>query len=202
MPEWVDGEGRGTPSRRSVLRTVGALLPGLVLGVGAGGTAAASTPQVSGGSGASDTSGTSGASGADVRGTFSSPGYAWTASDARTPAGSPAAGVVFTLASPDGRPLPGRRVRFSLSAFHAARPGLWFEVSEGRKSPGRYGYLDLDTDADGTVDLGPWLRHGGVPTAAADPRPVVRAQLVGSETILAASRVSVLLPTTLQRGAR
>lgn len=41
-PEWVDGEGRG-PSRRSVPRTAGALLPGPVLGVGARGTASAAS---------------------------------------------------------------------------------------------------------------------------------------------------------------
>ena len=186
MPEWVDGEGRG-PSRRSLLRTAGALLPGLVLGVGAGGTASASTPR---------------ASGAEVRGAFSSPGYAWRATGAPAASGAPATGVVFVLTAPDGSPLPGRRVRFSLSSFHAARPGFWFEVSEGRKSPGRHGYLDLDTAADGTVALDRWLRHSAVPTAATETRPVVRAQLVGSETILAASHLSVLLPTTLQRGAR
>ncbi|MDV5146758.1 hypothetical protein R1T08_21840 [Streptomyces sp. SBC-4] len=167
MPEWVDGEGRG-PSRRSVLRTAGALLPGLVLGVGVG------------------TGGTASAAATAPRGAFSSPGYTWPAA-----AASEAGGVVFVLTAPDGGPLPGRRVRFSLSSFHAARPGLWFEVSEGRKSPGRYGYLDLDTDAGGTVVLDPWLRHGAAPTAAAGVRPVVRAQLVGSETILATSHLSV-----------
>lgn len=193
MPEWVDGEGRGRGlSRRSVLRTAGALLPGLVLGVGvgAGGTAsAASPPRTSG-----DT---------EARGAFSSPQYAWRAADPRGESSAPATGVLFTLTAPDGRPLPGRRVRFSLGSFHAARPGLWFEVSEGRKSPGRHGYLDLDTGADGTVDLAPWLRHGAVPTAATGARPVVRAQLVGSETILATSDLAVLAsPHTLERGAR
>ncbi|MEU3748087.1 MULTISPECIES: hypothetical protein [Streptomyces] len=174
MPEWVDGEGR-VPSRRSVLRTAGALLPGLVLGVGAGGTAGAASAA---GGGLRGTSGT-----------FSAPGYDWPAARASAPSGAPAAGVVFALAGPDGGPLPGRRVRFSLSSFHTARPSLWFEVSEGRKSPGRYGYLDLDTDAGGTVALTPWLRHGAVPTGAADP--VLRAQLVGTETILAISHLSV-----------
>ncbi|WP_329622535.1 hypothetical protein OG357_20545 [Streptomyces sp. NBC_01255] len=196
MPEWVDGEGRGRGlSRRSVLRTAGALLPGLVLGVGVGavGTASAASPPRTSGD-------------ADVRGTFSSPGYAWRATGAPGPSGAPATGVLFTLAAPDGRPLSGRRVRFSLGSFHAARPGLWFEVSEGRKSPGRHGYLDLDTDAEGTVDLAPWLRHGAVPTAATTgARPVVRAQLVGSETILATADLSVLTspatPNGLQRGA-
>ncbi|MGW6395209.1 hypothetical protein ACWFR1_32985 [Streptomyces sp. NPDC055103] len=202
MPEWVDGEGRG-PSRRSVLRTAGALLPALVLGVGAGGTASASAPRASG-TDAPASGADARASAADVLGRFSSPGYAWRATEAPAPSGAPAGGVVFTLTAPDGGPLPGRRVRFSLSSFHAARPGFWFEVSEGRKSPGRHGYLDLDTDADGTVDLTSWLRHGAVPNAATAARPVVRAQLVGSETILAASHLSVLplLPTTLQRGAR
>ncbi|WP_314615406.1 hypothetical protein [Streptomyces stackebrandtii] len=185
MPEWVDDGGRG-PSRRSLLRTAGALLPGLVLGVAGTGVAAA---------------GTASAAGAP-RGTFSSPGYSWPASGApatgaRASSGAPATGVVFVLTAPDGRPLPGRRVRFSLSSFHAVRPSLWFEVPEGRKSPGRYGYLDLDTDAEGAVALAPRLRHGAVPTVAV--RPVLRAQLVGSETILAASDLSVVPDP---RGAR
>ncbi|KQX09435.1 hypothetical protein ASC82_26305 [Streptomyces sp. Root431] len=180
MPEWVDDGGRG-PSRRSLLRTAGALLPGLVLGVAGTGAAAA---------------GTASAAGAP-RGTFSSPGYSWPASGALVSSGAPATGVVFVLTAPDGRPLPGRRVRFSLSSFHAVRPSLWFEVSEGRKSPGRYGYLDLDTDAEGAVALAPRLRHGAVPTVAV--RPVLRAQLVGSETILAASDLSVVPDP---RGAR
>ncbi|MFE5711381.1 hypothetical protein ACFQ7J_11225 [Streptomyces sp. NPDC056501] len=172
MPEWVDGEGRG-PSRRSLLRTAGALLPGLVLGVGGtvGTASAASAPPAAGGT--------------EPRGTFSSPGYSWATTTSAT------TGVVFTLTGPDGGPLPGRRVRFSLSSFHTARASLWFEVSEGRKSPGRYGYLDLDTDAGGTVVLDPWLRHGAVPTTASGVRPVLRAQLVGSEAILATSHLSV-----------
>ncbi|WP_405855110.1 hypothetical protein OG361_19050 [Streptomyces sp. NBC_00090] len=185
MPERVDGEGRGPEpgpgmSRRSVLRTAGALLPGLVLGVGAGGTAsAASVPEAAT------------AAGSGIRGAFSAPGYGWPATTPRAPAAAPATGVLFVLTSAHGRPLAGRRVRFSLGSFHAARPGLWFEVSEGRKSPGRHGYLDLDTDAQGTVFLDRWLRYGAVPTAAAGARPVVRAQLVGSETILAAAHLSV-----------
>ncbi|MEX0169799.1 hypothetical protein [Streptomyces sp. LMG1-1-1.1] len=167
--ERVDDEARG-PSRRSLLRTAGALLPALVLGVGgAAGTASAV--------GAPRTKGA-------PQGAFSSPEYAWAAS------GAPASGVLFTLTGPDGLPLPGRRVRFSLSSFHTVRTSLWFEVSEGRKTPDRYGYLDLDTDADGAVLLDPWLRHGDVPTTGA-AEPVLRAQLVGTETILATSRLSV-----------
>ncbi|MET9671869.1 hypothetical protein ABZY68_02075 [Streptomyces sp. NPDC006482] len=175
MPEWVDGEERG-PSRRSLLRTAGALLPALVLGVGgAAGTAtAAGTPRT-----AADTA---------PRGTFSSPGYDWTA----VPGSGAASGVVFTLTGPDGRPLSGRRVRFSLSAFHTVRPSLWFEVDAAPKrlkSPEKYGYMDLDTDARGRVTLGSLLRHGAVPTGAAGLE--LRAQLVGTETILATSRLSV-----------
>ncbi|MFE0650014.1 hypothetical protein ACFVZH_15660 [Streptomyces sp. NPDC059534] len=171
------------PSRRSVLRTAGALLPALVLGFGGGGTAAAAVeagvPRAAGAGAA-----------ARVRGAFSAPGYAWPAAGAGGPAGAPATGVVFALTA-DGRPLAGRRVRFSLGAFHAARPALWFEVSEGRKSAGRHGYLDLDTDAEGTVVLDPWLRHGALPTTATGTHPVVRAQLVGSETLLASAHLSV-----------
>ncbi|MFB7606005.1 hypothetical protein [Streptomyces gardneri] len=175
MPEWVDGEGRG-PSRRSLLRTAGALLPALVLGVGgAAGTATAA--------GSPDR-----ALSADPRGTFSSPGYDWTV----VPGSGAASGVVFTLTGPDGRPLPGRRVRFSLSAFHTVRPSLWFEAAaapKGGKSPERYGYMDLDTDARGRVTLDSRLRHGAVPTGAAGLE--LRAQLVGTETLLATSRLSV-----------
>ncbi|WP_017240227.1 hypothetical protein [Streptomyces sp. SS] len=110
--------------------------------------------------------------------------------------------MVFTLTGPNGRPLPGRRVRFSLSAFHTVNPSLWFEVpgasgasgaSGGLKSPAQYGYLDLDTDARGTVALDTWLRHGTVPTDAAGHD--LRAQLVGTETILTTTHLSV-------RGAR
>ncbi|MFB7515445.1 hypothetical protein [Streptomyces sp. NPDC056144] len=177
MPERVDGEGRG-PSRRSVLRTAGALLPGLVLGVGgaAGPAVAATAPATAPGDRA-------------PRGTFSSPSYDWTTA---SPTG-PASGVVFTLTGPDGRPLPDRRVRFSLSAFHAVRPSLWFEIAQGSKSPSLHGYLDLDTDARGTVVLDTWLRRGAVPTDAAGHE--LRAQLVGTETILTTAHLSV-------RGAR
>ncbi|MFE0700064.1 hypothetical protein [Streptomyces sp. NPDC058872] len=176
MPEQVDGEERGT-SRRSVLRTTGALLAGLALGAGAGGTAAAvGAPAPAPG----------------VRGSFGAPGYAWRATGPRARSGATAAGVVFALVSHDGRPLPGRRVRFSLSAFQTARPSIWLEVSEGLKSAVPHGYLDLDTHTDGTVVLDPWLRHGAVPTAAVGTRPVLRAQLVGAEAILASTRLDVL----------
>ncbi|MFB6840961.1 hypothetical protein [Streptomyces sp. NPDC056361] len=174
MPEWVDGEGRG-PSRRSLLRTAGALLPALVLGVG----------------GAAGTGTARAATAAAPQGRFSSPAYGWTASEA----GTAASGVVFTLTGPDGRPLPGRRVRFSLSAFHTVRPSLWFEAAaapKGGKSPERYGYMDLDTDARGRVTLDSRLRHGAVPTGAAGLE--LRAQLVGTETLLATSRLSVSDP--------
>ncbi|MFE0644668.1 hypothetical protein ACFW2Y_24115 [Streptomyces sp. NPDC058877] len=174
MPEQVDGEERGT-SRRSVLRMTGALLAGLALGAG-GAAQAVGAPAPAPG----------------VRGSFGAPGYAWRATGARARSGATAAGVVFTLVSHHGRPLPGRRVRFSLSAFRTARPSIWLGVSQGLKSAVPHGYLDLDTGTDGTLVLDPWLRHGAVPTAAVGTRPVLRAQLVGSEAILASAHLGVL----------
>ncbi|MEU5215024.1 hypothetical protein AB0G79_02345 [Streptomyces sp. NPDC020807] len=169
-PEWVDDEARG-PSRRSLLRTAGALLPALVPVVGG----AAGTASAAGAPGAPRTTG-------DPRGAFSAPGFTWTL------AGAPASGVLFALTGTDGLPWAGGRVRFSLSSFHTVRSSLWFEVSEGHKTPERLGYLDLDTDAHGAVLLDRWLRHGDVATAG---ESVLRAQLVGTETILATARLTV-----------
>jgi hypothetical protein len=98
---------------------------------------------------------------------------------------------VFALAA-DGRPLTAVRVRFSISSFHAVERSVWFEAAPHRKTVLRLGYLDLDTDQSGLVLLDPWLRLGVVSTAAIGARPMLRAQLVGSENILATARLSVI----------
>ncbi|WP_144124070.1 hypothetical protein [Catellatospora sichuanensis] len=176
MPESIDGGVREVP-RRAVLKGAGALLPGLMLPVVAGGAAAAAaSPPPSGGA---------------TQGVFSAGGYTWpvAGSPGRTARG--VSGVAFTLTA-GHLPLAGRRVRFSISEFHAVGRSVWFEAAPGRKPVRRLGYVDLDTDAAGVVQLDPWLRLGAVPTSALGARPVLRAQLVGSETILASARLSVV----------
>lgn len=164
MPESSDGP-RGV-SRRSVLYSAGVLVPGLLLGVhGASASAAAPGRQ----------------------GTFSARAYSWRPADA---AGVEAAGVAFSLTA-GGRPMVGCRVRFSISAADAVSGSVWFETSEGLKRPRRHGYVDLDLDANGSVRLDDRLRVGPVPTRDTGAGPVLRAQLVGSETILAVARISV-----------
>ncbi|MBB5873680.1 hypothetical protein F4553_007114 [Allocatelliglobosispora scoriae] len=177
MPESIDGGTRMVP-RRVILRGTGALVPAVILASATGGAAAAASP-----SAADRTSGDR-----TVRGAFSAGGYGWPAAEPRARA---AAGVTFTLTA-GGLPLADRRVRFSLSEFHAAGRSLWFEAAPGPKPARRLGYLDLDTDASGTVLLDRWLRLGAVPTAAIGAHPLLRAQLVGSETLLASARLSVL----------
>jgi hypothetical protein len=172
VPDVIDGGAQGVP-RRVLLRVAGALVPGMVLAAtGAGVATAASIPAADG----------------DVRGAFTASGYSWSAGRA---AGEPATGVMFALTA-SGRPLSGRRIRFSISSFHAVGRGLWFEPAPGPKSVSRYGYLDLDPDGSGTVLLDPWLRHGDVPTAAVGAHPMLRAQVVGSDEILASARISVI----------
>jgi len=172
VPDVIDSGPQGV-SRRVVLRGAAALVPGLVLApTGAGMAAAASVPVPYG----------------SVRGAFSAAGYSWSAGRA---GGDPATDVVFVLTA-GGRPLAARRVRFSISSFHAVGRGLWFETAPGRKSVSRLGYLDLDTDDSGTVVLDPWLRRGDVPSAAVGAHPRLRAQLVASEKILASARISVI----------
>ena len=174
MPELIDSGAQGV-SRRVVLRGVGALLPGLVLTVAGGGVPAAASASAAGGA---------------VQGTFSGSGYSWPTVASTVEAGEAVSGVVFTLTE-GGRPLADRRVRFSISSFHVVGGSVWFEAAPGQKSVGRLGYLDLDTDGSGTVALDRWLRRGAVSTAAIGAHPVLRAQLVGSETILASARLSV-----------
>lgn len=178
MPKSSDDDVRRV-SRRMLLRGIGAVVPGLVL------AAAVDSVAVAGASAA-----VAGAAGT-VRGTFSASGYSWPALLPTESAAAAVSGVVFALTA-DGRPAAGRRVRFCISDFHAVGRSVWFETATGAKSVDRLGYLDLDTDPSGTVALGPWLRRGGVSTAATAARPVLRAQLVGSETILASARLSVI----------
>lgn len=162
-------------ARRSILRGVGALVPGLVIAGASAGTARADS-----------------ASGraATVHGAFSAPGYGWAATASGAQAGEPAPGVAFALTS-DGRPLAGRRVRFSISSFETAQRSVWFEVDPDHAGAPRFGYLDLDVDHDGRVVLDRWLRRGAVPTSTAVRQPVLRAQLVGTETLLADVPLSV-----------
>lgn len=175
MPELIDGGAQGV-SRRVVLRGAGALLPGVILTAAGGGVAAgASVPAAHGA----------------VQGAFSALGYSWPTFASEVQAGEAVSGVVFALTT-GGWPLADRRVRFSISSFHAVGRSVWFEASPGRKSVSRLGYLDLDTDESGTVVLDQWLRCGAVSTAAIGAYPVLRAQLVGSETILASARLSVI----------
>lgn len=167
----IDGDGRSV-SRRTLLAGAAAAVPGLILAGAAAGAAAAPGPAIDG--------------------TFRATRYTWqTAAPDET-----AAGVVFVLAAA-GQPLADRRVRFSISAFHAVDRSVWFTGPAQRKAISRVGYLDLDTDASGTVALDRWLRRGTVPTAATGAHPVLRAQLVGSETILASAHLRVI-----ERGAR
>ncbi|WP_155370998.1 hypothetical protein [Catellatospora vulcania] len=161
-------------SRRVLLQGVGAMVPAVALAAAVEGTAAAAAAPTADGA---------------VRGTFSASGYSWT-SQAPGEQGF-ASGVVF-LCTAGGLPAPGRRVRFSISSFDAVAGSVWFDAGTGRKAMDRRGYLDLDTDAAGTVVLDRWLRRGGVPTTAVAARPVLRAQLVGSEKILASARLSVI----------
>lgn len=175
MPESIDVGTHGV-SRRVLLRGAGVMVPGLVLATAVGGTAAAaSTPAPRGA----------------VQAAFSASGYSWTSLSPGEQAAAPASGVVFELTA-GGRPAADRRVRFSISSFDAVAGSIWFEAASGRKSVERRGYLDLDTDASGTVVLDRWLRRGPVSTAAIAARPVLRAQLVGSETILVSARLSVI----------
>ncbi|MBV1851318.1 hypothetical protein [Catellatospora tritici] len=176
MPKVID-DGTHAVSRRAVLHGVGALLPGVALATAGGATAAAAA-----------------APAGAVHGAFSAAGYTWPTVSGSVRTGAAVSGAVFTLTA-DGRPLAGRRVRFSISSFHEADRSLWFEAGVGGqrgKAMLRVGYLDLDTDAAGTVALDRWLRRGAVPTAAVGTRPLLRAQLVGSETILAAVRLTVV----------
>ncbi|MFI7577735.1 hypothetical protein [Micromonospora sp. NPDC049497] len=160
-------------SRRAVLRGAGVLVPGVVLAT-AGGRAASAA-------GASRLDGA-------VRGAFSAPVHVWATSAGR--AGRAAPGVVFTLVA-NSRPLAGRRVRFSISEFHRVDLSVWFEVASGRRSAPRLGHLDLDTDGAGRISLDRWLRSGAVPTSATGAHPVLRAQLVGAEDILAITTLDV-----------
>ncbi|MEV0268251.1 hypothetical protein AB0H43_05690 [Hamadaea sp. NPDC050747] len=156
---------RGVP-RRAVLYGASALVPGLLLGIdGTGASAAVPGP----------------------RGRFSAGDYSWQPADT---AGAQAVGVTFTLTA-GGRPMAGQRVRFSISAADSVRASVWFETSAGLKRPRRHGYVDLDLDDAGSVRLDDRLRVGPVPTRNTGADPVLRAQLVGSETILAVARISV-----------
>ncbi|NUT34614.1 MAG: hypothetical protein HOV79_16240 [Hamadaea sp.] len=159
-------------SRRTVLAGAAAAVPAMIL---ADGTPAAA------GRAAHPTAGPS------VRATFLDERYAWptAAPDAAAP------GVVLVLTA-GGLPLTGRRVRFSISAFHAVDRSVWFTGPVQRKAVSRVGYLDLDTDAAGTVTLDRWLRRGAVPTKSTGAHPVLRAQLIGSETVLATVTLSVI----------
>ncbi|MEU8075025.1 hypothetical protein AB0B31_06200 [Catellatospora citrea] len=129
------------------------------------------------------------APGGAAQGAFSAGGYTWQATG--SPGPQAVSDVVFTLAA-GALPLAGRRVRFSISEFHAVGRSVWFEAASGRRPVRRFGHVDLDTDAAGIVRLDPWLRLGAVPTSALGARPVLRAQLVGAETILASARLAVV----------
>jgi hypothetical protein len=175
VPKSINSGAQGVP-RRTLLRGVGALAPGLIMAAAGGSVAAVASGPTAGRA---------------ARGTFGAPAYQWStvaspASEAQAPSG-----VVFALTA-GGLPVTDRRMRFSISSFDEVGRSVWFETSAGPKSVSRLGYLDLDLDASGTVSLDRWLRRGAVPTAAVGARPVLRAQLVGSETILATARLSVV----------
>ncbi|NUR73851.1 MAG: hypothetical protein HOU81_23815 [Hamadaea sp.] len=155
-------------SRRAVLYGAGALVPGLLLNVD--GTVAV-------------------AAAADLDGGFSAQAYAWRPAE---PGGVPATGVEFTLLA-DGRPMAGR-VRFSISSADAVNRSVWFETVDGLKQPRRHGYVDLELDGRGGVRLDDRLRVGPVPTGDTGADPVLRAQLVGSEVLLAVAHLSVAEP--------
>ncbi|BCJ73654.1 hypothetical protein CS0771_31980 [Catellatospora sp. IY07-71] len=168
----IEGRAR-IVSRRTLLAGACAAVPGLILATGTSAQAGES------------------AAGRAVGGRFLSGHYRWPIAAPDAPAGAGVSGVLFLLTE-GGQPLAGRRVRFSISAFHTVDRSVWFAAGAQRKAVSRLGYLDLDTDGSGIVALDPWLRRGAVPTAATGAQPVLRAQLVGAETILASARVSVI----------